>query len=725
MSTLLSLVLPAVAAAALAFGLTPVVSRLAVMVGAIDMPGDRKIHSRPIPRLGGLAVVSAIVIAWCASPWLTGGQLLLPAGLAAALSLGLLPVLAISIVDDIRPLRAAPKLLAHLAGAIVAVAGGVALQPDVHLFDASIHLGALALPISVLWIVGVTNAFNIIDGLDGLSAGLALIAATSMAAVFVLVGQPAMAGLALVLSGALAGFLPYNLYPARLFLGDTGATAIGFCLAAFALKGGSTLTTGFAALLPVFIMGLPIADTMIAMARRALHRLETHTGGVFVADRNHIHHRLLSLGLDHGRAVFLLHGAGVVLAGAAFVSIFMNARQAALFVVALLFAGIVGVRRLGYDEFAFIRRGTVLKVYEVPVVKRSMFSVFVDIATVVFAAYVAVGLKADTWGPGAVRPLLFDLAGTFAPLTVLVFWKMGLYKGNWKRAGIDDLMQVCAAAIAVTILGYSAHTLWSLGAQPVNVFLVYGLVSLVCFTGLRASYVVLLASYARARNDGTPALIYGAGKSGVSALRELFENSDAQLRPVGFIDDDGSTHGRVVHGLPVLGGVHELERILERSGARALLLATSRIAPHRVRFATQICERAQVSLFRMYVQFERVLDQALALEPVPSLSAVASVAGEVLSEPRVRDARASVGPLVDAQTCPCCRSANTRRSHSRNLYERIRKARSMSRLYRCNDCGWRGWLVPLVVAQGEPVSRPLPPDLSGLDHFAAPLARGV
>ena len=160
-----------------------------------------------------------------------------------------------------------------------------------------------------------------------------------MAAVFGLVGQPIMAGAALVLAGALAGFLPYNLHPARLFLGDSGATAIGFCLGAFALKGGSTLSSGFAALVPVFIMGLPIADTLIAIARRTIIRLEHRTGGVFVADRNHIHHRLLAHGIDHGRAVLILYGAGLVCAVGAFGSMFLQARHAALFIVAVLVAG--------------------------------------------------------------------------------------------------------------------------------------------------------------------------------------------------------------------------------------------------------------------------------------------------------------------------------------------------------------------------------------------------
>ena len=345
------------------------------------------------------------------------------------------------------------KFLAHTLGAIIAVGFGVSLAPVVHLFGTAIHLGVLAAPLSVLWIVGVTNAFNIIDGLDGLSAGLALIAATSMAAVFALVGQPDMAAVALVLAGALAGFLPYNTHPARLFLGDTGSTAIGFCLATFALKGGATLSSGFAALLPVFMLGLPIADTLIAIARRTLGRLENHTGGMLVPDSNHIHHRLLALGIDHGRAVLILYGAGLVLAGAAFVSVFLTARDAALVVVALLLAGFIGVHRLGYDEFAFLRRGTILKVYTMPAVKRGMFVVYVDTILAVVAAYLVVGLKTDHWSFALVRHSVLDLATTFAPVTVLVFWWCGMYRGSWRVSGLDDLTRACRAVAIVTVVG--------------------------------------------------------------------------------------------------------------------------------------------------------------------------------------------------------------------------------------------------------------------------------
>jgi UDP-GlcNAc:undecaprenyl-phosphate GlcNAc-1-phosphate transferase len=446
-NTIIALILPGAAAAALAFALTPLAARVAVMIGAIDMPGQRKIHNGPTPRLGGLAVVSAIAAVWATGVWLF--DISLPRELSIGLSLGALPILAVSALDDVRPVGPGFKFLAHVVGASIAVAGGVSLGHVVHLFDVAIPLGVWATPLSIVWLVGVTNAFNLIDGLDGLSAGLALIASLCMAAVFVLVGQPTMAGAALVLAGALAGFLPYNLHPARLFLGDSGATAIGFCLGAFALEGGSTLSSGFAALVPVFIMGLPIADTFIAVARRTISRLESRGGGVFVPDRNHIHHRLLAHGFDHARAVLILYGAGLVCAVVAFGSMFLRVRHAALFIVAVLVAGVIGVRRLGYDEFAFIRRGTVLRVYESPVVNTSMFVVFADLATSALAAYLALVLKLDTWSLSDTGGMLVDLVAVFAPLTGWVFWYCGVYRGNWRVASGADRARACGAAIAI------------------------------------------------------------------------------------------------------------------------------------------------------------------------------------------------------------------------------------------------------------------------------------
>jgi UDP-GlcNAc:undecaprenyl-phosphate GlcNAc-1-phosphate transferase len=166
-----------------------------------------------------------------------------------------------------------------------------------------VPIGWTAILLSIIWIVGLTNAFNLVDGLDGLSAGLAFISAVSLGAVSIVAQKPSMATASFIVAGALLGFLPFNIFPARVFLGDAGATAVGFTLACLALGGGSTLSAGMAILVPVLVLGLPIADTVVTVARRSLRKLELKTSkGMFDADRDHFHHRLLTLGLSRPSA---------------------------------------------------------------------------------------------------------------------------------------------------------------------------------------------------------------------------------------------------------------------------------------------------------------------------------------------------------------------------------------------------------------------------------------
>src|SRR6266542_419336 len=204
----LLVVLPGFFAAVISYFLTPVSRALAVKLGASDRPGPRKIHEAPIPRLGGLAVVSAMVLVLgllCLFSFPHWQEL--PRDLFAGLAFGLLPILAVSIRDDIRPLGALPKLALQFAGAGIAVWFGIRLGAEVHVFAQPVRIGYLAIPISMLWIVGLTNAFNLVDGLDGLSAGLAVISSLSLAAVSFLVGRYGMASASPVLSGGRVSFI--------------------------------------------------------------------------------------------------------------------------------------------------------------------------------------------------------------------------------------------------------------------------------------------------------------------------------------------------------------------------------------------------------------------------------------------------------------------------------------------------------------------------------------
>ncbi|HEU4371455.1 MAG TPA: MraY family glycosyltransferase [Methylomirabilota bacterium] len=287
------------AASVLALVLTPGARALGRRLGIVDVPGQRKMHTGSVPRVGGVGVTLAAVLA------LAGGT---AAGAAAVQGwlpalLGGLIVFAVGLWDDLRAVRPAVKLLFQAAGAGVAVALGVRID-HVTLFGTTHALGLLAVPLTLVWIVGLTNAFNLMDGLDGLATGLAIIAAATCAAVAISRGD-AQGGLLLVaLLGALCGFLPYNFNPATIFLGDSGSLVVGYVLAVTAITGWQKGATALAVAVPLLIFALPIADTVLSVVRRTRG---LGVGHVFSADREHLHHRLLGLGLSHRGAVLVLY----------------------------------------------------------------------------------------------------------------------------------------------------------------------------------------------------------------------------------------------------------------------------------------------------------------------------------------------------------------------------------------------------------------------------------
>ena len=294
------------AAALLALFLTPAVRALARRWGLVDAPGGRKIHTVSIPRLGGVAVVLAMALA-------LGGAA--AAGIATAADIGgWVPILfggvlvfGVGLWDDVRPLSPWVKLAVQAAGAAVAVALGVRID-HVTVLGSTLGLGLLALPLTIVWIVGLTNAFNVMDGLDGLATGLAIIAAATCAAVSLARDDVQGGMLLLALLGALCGFLPYNFNPATIFLGDAGSLAVGYVLAITAITSFQKGATALVVLGPLLLFALPISETLHSVVRRLRGQ---GLRQVFLADQQHVHHRLLDLGLSHRTVVLLLYSVSL------------------------------------------------------------------------------------------------------------------------------------------------------------------------------------------------------------------------------------------------------------------------------------------------------------------------------------------------------------------------------------------------------------------------------
>ena len=317
----------------ISFLLTPPVKKLAYRIGAIDVPKDgRRMHKRPTPRLGGLAIFGGFLIAAVLTGQLTPQRLWILAGAAVIVVLG--------IFDDRNALSAKFKFVIQILAAAIPVIFGdlrIAMFTNTFLFSDSLYwnLGALSIPITILWIVAITNAVNLIDGLDGLAVGVSSIASMTMLAVALFIGETEIAVILAALAGACVGFMPYNLNPASIFMGDTGSTFLGYMLATLSIQGLFKVYALISFAVPFLILGLPIFDTAFAIVRRVLSGRSP-----LAPDRGHVHHRLIDMGFNQKQAVAILYVISVVL-GLIAVVLTTSGELRAMVLVAAVIIGLI------------------------------------------------------------------------------------------------------------------------------------------------------------------------------------------------------------------------------------------------------------------------------------------------------------------------------------------------------------------------------------------------
>ncbi len=286
-------------ACVLSFTTTPAVKKMAYRVGAVDVPKDgRRMHDTPIPRLGGLAIAMA---------FLFSTLLFVPVNdQMQGMLLGAILIVILGVLDDSLTLKAMPKLLVQIIAAAIAVKHGCAIRYLTNPFSsnpgACIDLGLLSIPVTILWIVTITNAVNFIDGLDGLAVGVSSISSLTMLVIALLVAEDHVAIVMAALLGSCLGFIPYNLNPAKIFMGDTGATFLGYLLAVMSVQGMFKLYAVISFAVPFLILGIPIFDICFAVVRRLARKQSP-----FHADRGHIHHRLIDMGFSQKQTVAITY----------------------------------------------------------------------------------------------------------------------------------------------------------------------------------------------------------------------------------------------------------------------------------------------------------------------------------------------------------------------------------------------------------------------------------
>ena len=318
------------------FLMCPMVKSFAYKIGAIDVPKDnRRMHKKPVPRLGGLAIFLGFIVSMLLFVKIDHQM--------QGILLGASIIVVLGVVDDMSPLRAYFKFCVQIFAALVAVFHGVVIQtlsnPNVFAESPYWDLGWLAVPITVLWIVGITNAVNLIDGLDGLACGVSTISAISMLVIALLVSEGDVALVMASLVGACLGFLPFNKNPAKMFMGDTGSTFLGYILATISIQGLFKYYAIVSFAVPFLILGLPMFDTLFAIIRRLAHGQNP-----MAPDRGHIHHRLIDMGLNQKQAVAALYVISSILGLSAVVLTSSGAIKAMLFLMALAVAAFLASR---------------------------------------------------------------------------------------------------------------------------------------------------------------------------------------------------------------------------------------------------------------------------------------------------------------------------------------------------------------------------------------------
>lgn len=332
---MLQYVVPFVIALVVSYALTPSVKKLAIKIGAVDRPNARKVHTHVIPRLGGLAIyigfMAAVLFCVPLQHELVG------------MLLGCTAIVAVGIWDDICNIPAKVKLVGQILAACIPIAFGIQIEWLTNPFGDIIVLPELiAIPVTIFWIIGFTNTVNLIDGLDGLAAGVSCIAATTIFLVALQQSIMFVAVFCAAIAGAAIGFLYYNFNPARIFMGDSGSMFFGYMLSGISVIGAVKSAATIALIVPILALGLPILDTTFAIIRR-------YRGGVpiFKPDKGHLHHRLLDLGFTQRQAVLLMYVISALLGLSAVALTEVSSQFAILIVCVVVFVVLFGAKKIG------------------------------------------------------------------------------------------------------------------------------------------------------------------------------------------------------------------------------------------------------------------------------------------------------------------------------------------------------------------------------------------
>lgn len=583
------------AAAILALALTPLVRLLARRSGIVAKPKTDRWHKKPTAMLGGVAIWLSVVISYFAFIPRTPYGLVI---IAASTFLFL-----VGLVDDFLHTKPYQKLIGQVMGSAFVIYYGLSLPWTSY--------SALNVAITIFWLIGVTNAVNLLDNMDGLATGIAVIASGFLALSFLSTGHLTEALMLMTFAGALLGFLVYNSNPASIFMGDSGSMFIGFFLASAALvnvSGGRSRSLLPVLAVPILVLFIPIFDTTFVTILRKFSGRAASRGG-----RDHTSHRLVALGMSERHAVWMLYGfaalSGVLALLVQQVKLDVSLAAIAGFTVLLTLIGVylAGVKVYDETEEALALRDNSPYAFLVDLsYKRRIFEVLLDVILILLSYWCAYAVKFGALSGSAAWRLFLRTLPVLVFVKMAAFLVMGVYRGIWRYTSLDDLIVFAKAVMLSSVLSVLA-VLFAFRFEGFSrtIFIIDGVLMFLFLAGSRMAFRLFRQMLPPpGAGQGRRVLIYGAGDGGELLLRELQNNRALKYAPVGFVDDDPAKYGKVIHGLKVFGGNGDLSAICRQHEVDEVLISSSHMTEGRILEIVGICQTHEIAVKRMRMTIE-------------------------------------------------------------------------------------------------------------------------
>jgi UDP-GlcNAc:undecaprenyl-phosphate GlcNAc-1-phosphate transferase len=588
-------------AVAASFGLslilTPLVRALARRQGMVAQPKADRWHKKPTAMLGGVAIWLSVIIAYLA---------FIPRSVYSPVVIGASTFLfLVGLVDDVIHTKPYQKLIGQIMGSAFVIYYGLSLPWT--------RSAPVNMVLTIFWLIGITNAINLLDNMDGLAGGIAAIAASFLTVNFLVSCQPTEAVMMGAFAAALLGFLIYNSNPASIFMGDCGSMFIGFFLASAALvhvSGGRSRSIVPVLAVPILVLVIPIFDTTFVTILRKLSGRAASQGG-----RDHTSHRLVALGMSERHAVWMLYGfaglSGVLALFVRQMKLDVSLAAIAGFTILLTLLGVYlsGVKVYDEKEKDLAARDKPLYTFLVDVsYKRRIFEVLLDVVLIILAYWASYAVKFGAFSGSPAWQLFLRTLPVLVFIKMATFLVFGVYRGIWRYTSLDDLV-VFAKAVAVGSIVSVIVILFAFRFQGYSrtVFLLDTLFMFVVLAGSRLAFRVFRRVLPVSDTiGGSRVLIYGAGDGGELLLRELQNNREWLYSPIGFLDDDPAKVGKVIHGLKVFGGNGALPTVCREHQISEVLISSSRMPEARVEEILRCCELEQIKLKRMRIRIEEL-----------------------------------------------------------------------------------------------------------------------